>query len=81
VTFNLQGKRQDHFKLIFHCGAKVKDVQTEGQLFDDPTGLLTWITSDRAMAQLTDGNDVAAKETALVEVVNKWIAATNGTTK
>lgn len=74
VTFNLQGK--DHFKLIFHCGAKVKANKPTQPLFDDATGLLQWITPDRAIAQFTDMNDVAAKKTSLVEVVSKWIAAT-----
>ena len=38
ITFNLHAK--DHFKLIFHCGAKPKDTKTNRQLFNDETGLI-----------------------------------------
>ena len=75
ITFNLRGK--DYFQLIFHCGAKVKDNNGKGQLFDDNTGLLEWITVDRASVKFTDMADVEAKKEKLAVVVNKWIEATS----
>jgi hypothetical protein len=73
ITFNLHGNT--FFRLIFHCGAKVKENVSKGPLFDDTTGLLDWADRDRAIVKLTDMNDVEAKKDKLVEVIIKWIAA------
>lgn len=74
VTFNFQGK--GFFRLIFHCGAKVKDHAVNRNLFEDTTGLLDWVTTDRAMIKLTDMNDVESKKEKLAAVVVKWIEVT-----
>lgn len=74
VTFNLQGK--GFFRLVFHCGAKVKDHAGNGTLFEDTTGLLDWVTNDRAMIKLTDMSDVESKKEKLAAVVAKWIELT-----
>lgn len=74
VTFNLQGK--DFFRLIFHRGAKVKD-QFEGTLFEDSTGLLDWVSGDRAVVKLTDMTDINEKKDKLIQVVAKWIEVTS----
>lgn len=71
ITFNLRGK--GYFLLIFHCGAKVKDNLAKEPLFMDTTGLLDWVTGDRATVKFTDMNDVKAKEEKLIEVITKWI--------
>ncbi len=73
VTFNLHG--ETYFRLVFHCGARVKEVKTNGMLFDDSTGLLEWAANDRATAKFTDLRDVREKEASLREVVSQWIAA------
>jgi hypothetical protein len=75
VTFNLQ--RKGFFRLIFHCGAKVKDHVGKGPLFDDTTGLLDWVTGDRAIVKLTDMSDVEDKRERLAEVVARWIEVTS----
>lgn len=62
-----------YFLLIFHCGAKVKDDLAKEPLFDDTTGLLDWVTGDRATVKFTDMNDVNAKKEKLIEVITKWI--------
>jgi hypothetical protein len=74
ITFNLQGK--GFFRLVFHCGAKVKDHAGNGTLFEDTTGLLDWVTTDRAMIKLTDMSDVESKKEKLAAVVAKWIEVT-----
>jgi len=79
VTFNLHGK--GFFRLVFHCGAKVKDNKGKGPLFDDNTGLLDWISDDRAIVKFTDMNDVKAKEKKLEEVIMKWIEVTSSQNK
>jgi len=72
VTFNLHAN--DRILLVFHRGAKVKDSQ--GFVFDDPTGLLEWASKDRAMITLYDMKDVEAKKTALIDLVSRWMQAT-----
>ncbi|MDQ0898747.1 MULTISPECIES: DUF1801 domain-containing protein [unclassified Paenibacillus] len=75
VTFNLQGK--GFFRLVFHCGAKIKDHAGNGPLFDDTTGLLDWVADDRAIVKLTDMSDVEDKKEKLAEVVARWIEVTS----
>ncbi|MFD1406759.1 DUF1801 domain-containing protein [Kroppenstedtia eburnea] len=75
VTFNLHGR--GYFRLVFHCGAKVKDNSGNGPLFTDTTKLLDWVADDRAIIKFTDMNDVIAKKEKLTEVITKWIEATN----
>lgn len=75
VTFNLQGK--GFFRLVFHCGAKVREQTGEGPLFEDPTGLLEWVTGDRAVVKFTDMNDVLAKKQKLEATIARWMEATS----
>jgi len=73
ITFNLQGKGM--FRLIFHCGAKVKNAKSTGTLFEDKTGLLEWLASDRAVVVFTSMEDIRSREPAITETVNSWIEA------
>ena len=68
VTFNLHGK--GFIRLVFHCGAKVKDRKTSEPLIVDTSGILEWKAADRAMMKF---NDVKAKEEKLREVIRKWL--------
>jgi len=74
VTFNLY--KNDCLLLVFHRGAKVKDTKGKGPLFKDTTGLLEWVSPDRATVKLTSLQEVTAKKTKLKSVVKKWISAT-----
>jgi len=73
ITFNLQGK--GFFRLIFHCGAKVRKEAVNERLIDDNTGLLEWITNDRAIIKFTNMNDVTENKDKLINVIGKWIEA------
>lgn len=75
ITFNLQGK--GFFRLIFHCGAKKKDRQEPGPLFEDATGLMDWVSGDRAIVKIAGMNDVEANREKLGEVVARWIQETS----
>jgi hypothetical protein len=70
VTFRLFPT--DHLQLVFHRGAKPQD--TEGFVFGDDAGLLRWVATDRAVLTLGDPADVAAKQDAIVALVNRWVA-------
>ncbi len=72
VTMRLQPR--DRLELIFHRGAKVKE--TRGFAFADSTGLLKWLTADRAVIAIQDMADVKARGAALVKVVNEWMKST-----
>ncbi|KON88292.1 hypothetical protein AF332_16780 [Sporosarcina globispora] len=71
ITFNLHGK--GFIRLVFHCGTKVKDRNTNEPLVVDPSGILEWKAADRAIMKFTDQNDVKAKEEKLREVITKWL--------
>jgi hypothetical protein len=70
VTFRLQPG--DRVQLIFHRGAAVRD-DTDGFHFDDPTGMLEWAAPDRGVLTLADAGDTAARETAIVDLVRRWV--------
>ena len=72
MTFNLKGK--GFFRLIFHCGAKVKERNTNEPLIEDTSGLLEWKAVDRAMIHFTNKKDVKDKEEQLREIITKWLA-------
>ncbi|WP_307531992.1 DUF1801 domain-containing protein [Streptomyces umbrinus] len=70
VTFQLRAKKG--VQLIFHRGAKVKDDRADFR-FSDESGLLGWISSDRATVIFQDLDDVKANEEAFVTLVRSWV--------
>jgi hypothetical protein len=71
ATFHLRAKTG--VQVVFHRGAKVKEASADRLPIDDPAGILTWITNDRATATFADVTDVAAKAKALKKIVKQWI--------
>lgn len=69
VTFQLKSK---DIQFIFHRGAKVKD-DSDDFTFDDPSGLLKWRTSDRAMVTFKDFADAEAHEAEFSNLVGRWV--------
>ena len=69
VTFNLHPK--DRILLILHRGAKTK----ENPDFKSgiASGLVTWITGDRAKIEFTSKEDVEVKSSELAHTINEWI--------
>ncbi len=73
VTFRLQpGDRVD---LIFHRGAK-RRTDTNTFEFDDPTGLLRWLTPDRGVIEFVDQQHTEGETGRVVQLVEAWIVAT-----
>jgi hypothetical protein len=72
VTFRLQPG--DRLQLVLHRGATVRDDAADFR-FDDDSGLLDWVASDRAVVTFRDLDDVAARQAAVVDVVNRWVLA------
>ncbi|MET0862726.1 MAG: DUF1801 domain-containing protein [Nakamurella sp.] len=72
VTFRLQpGNR---FQLIFHRGAKVR-ADTQEFVFQDDTGLLSWVTADRGVVDLTQVEPANNRLDDVVALVNRWVLA------
>lgn len=73
VTFRLQPG--DRVELIFHRGAK-KRPDPDSFAFEDPTGLLRWLSSDRGVVVLADAAATRADAAKIQNLVRAWIAAT-----
>lgn len=74
ITFNLHS--DGFFRLIFHCGAKGKDSNDKGPLFVDITGLLEWVTDNRAIVTFTEQEVEKDKEEKRKQVVARWMEMT-----
>mgnify|MGYP006057680267 CR=1 FL=1 len=75
ITFNLSKK--DCIQLIFHRGAKVKEVKGDKPILDDATGLLTWVSNDRAIAKFFSAQEINEKKEKLKKIVKQWIKITS----
>lgn len=73
VTFRLHPSNQ-FIQLIFHRGAKVKESREIK--IQDETGLLEWVTSDRATLTLRSMEEVQTHADALKSLVSQWVIAT-----
>jgi hypothetical protein len=73
VTFRLQPG--DRVELILHRGAKVRS-DADAFVFEDPTGLLNWASSDRGVVTVADSQDLNAKKDDIVKLVNLWMDST-----
>lgn len=72
VTFRL--KPGAKLQLIFHRGVAVRDDAADF-VFDDPTGLLTWLSADRGVIDLPDVATAVAREADVVALVERWVRA------
>ncbi|PZR40268.1 MAG: DUF1801 domain-containing protein [Azospira oryzae] len=71
ITFNLS--KNDYLLLVFHRGAKVKDSKGKGPLFNDTSGLLEWLTNDRATIKISGTREMTSKKHLLKKVVKQWM--------
>lgn len=62
----------ERLHVVFHTGAKVKE-QSTALLISDPAGLLQWAAKDRGVVTFTAMDEIRAKESALVAIVQQWI--------
>jgi hypothetical protein len=73
ATFQL--RRPDAVQIVFHTGAKARPGGPRPMAVEDPSKLLTWAASDRALAAFKDMGQVRRDEVALTALVRAWIAA------
>lgn len=74
ITFNLHGT--SYFRLIFHCGVKIKARKIKGKISSDKEQLLEWVADDRAVLQFSDMIEVMQKKRSVVLLINEWIKLT-----
>jgi len=60
--------------VILHFGAKKRDSLSARGEITDPTGLLAWLSDDRAVVAFADLKDVKAKAGAFTAILRQWIA-------
>lgn len=58
--------------LILHLGAKAR-APARGLAIEDPTRLLQWLASDRALIEFTGLEDLRRKQRALEAVLRQWV--------
>jgi len=71
ATTNLRAKKG--VGLIFHLGAKVREMPKGGLAIDDPANLLNWLGKDRAMIEFAELQEIESKRRQFQSVVRQWI--------
>lgn len=64
----------DRIQLVFHRGAKVKESSKFS--YADSTGLLQWVSADRAISTFRSMMEIQDSAAALAEAVTGWMKAT-----
>lgn len=77
ITFKLNSK--DNIQIIFHRGAKVKEIP-KNKLISDSTGILKWATNDRAVATFVSLEQINENKNKLLKIINEWIEASKNDT-
>lgn len=73
ATANLRNK--DAIVVVLHLGAKVKDNSTAGLRIDDPSGILQWAATERALVRFGSAAEFKAKNAAFRAIVRQWVGA------
>lgn len=77
ITFKLNSK--DNIQIIFHRGAKVKEVPKD-KFINESTGILKWATNDRAVATFVSLEQINENKDSLIKIINEWIEASKNDT-
>jgi hypothetical protein len=76
VTCHLRAK--GCLQLIFHAGAKPRQLPTGGLRLDDPLGLVKWLAPDRCLVTLGVGEVLVPQRAALQALVVSWLRQVEG---
>jgi hypothetical protein len=72
ATFHLRAK--GCVQVILHRGAKVRDDGAPEQLqVADPSGMLEWLSKDRASIKLYNMAEIEERRAALADLIRAWI--------
>ncbi|WP_242926168.1 DUF1801 domain-containing protein [Pontibacter vulgaris] len=64
-----------NIQVVFHTGAKSKKQPAE-RLIADPTGILKWVTNDRAVSTFITIEELELKASEFKKIINNWLEAT-----
>ena len=70
ANIHARGKTNEHVLLVLHRGVRKKSGAVA---IDDSTGLLEWLSPDRAAIRFESATDVKKKSVALQKVIRQWI--------
>lgn len=77
ATINLGRKTKarphEHVMLVLHRGARAKAPKARPAIAD-PTGLLQWLGTDRAVMTFHATSEVEHQQQAIAAVITEWIA-------
>lgn len=73
ITLNLHNK-DGLVKLILHMGATRKEDKKGAPVLADASGLVAWQSDIRGILTFADLDDVRAKQTAVADIVARWLA-------
>lgn len=71
ATTHLRAKRG--IGIIFHLGAKARELPAGGVQINDPANLLKWLAKDRAMVEFESAEELDRQKPALEDIVRQWI--------
>jgi hypothetical protein len=72
ITMSIQPPKQ--IRIIFHCGAKVREAPKE-KLIKNDFGILVWKGNDRAIASFKSMKEIDMQKSNLVKLVAAWLKA------
>ncbi|MFZ1219175.1 MAG: DUF1801 domain-containing protein [Chthoniobacterales bacterium] len=60
--------------VVLHCGAKVHAGSEVSQTIDDPEGLLTWPSRDRAIVSFGSDSEFQTSKQSFGRIIRQWAA-------
>ena len=72
VTFRLQPGAL--FQVVLHRGVAVR-ADAESFVFEDPSGLVTWLSPDRGLVDLSEPGAAERHTAQVVALVQRWVRA------
>jgi hypothetical protein len=73
ITFNLQNK-EGVVKLVLHMGATRVEDKKAPPIMPDDAGLISWQSDIRGLLSFEGLDDIKAKETAVRDIITRWLA-------
>lgn len=67
-------RARDGVQVVFHTGAKPRDLPGGPMRVDDPAGLVQWLGKDRCLVTLGTAAEIASRKEAFQALVRQWIA-------
>ncbi|PYJ10605.1 MAG: DUF1801 domain-containing protein [Verrucomicrobia bacterium] len=68
----ISSRKPTQLDVVLYCGAKVRADSTVRELIDDPDGLLTWPSKDRALLSFKSEAEFQARRKPFRAIVKKW---------